>query len=808
MGRLVNINVANLLNGVSQQASQMRRDTQAEEQINAVSSLVDGLYKRPPTVNVAKILNIGEVGDTVRGFVIDRDESEKYYVAISNIEGGTSVADEPVLKIVNLVDPDATITIKNADGDAITDTDLQYLLCNEPYRDLRESVVEDFVFITNKTKEVKYTSSTSSDPNPSSLVFIKNVADGAKYYVDLWTSASGSGTPDYTGTFTATDTSVQNDVAVGLISSLTSEGATTYFTLTHNNGSLMRVRKTNDSDFRIEIRTTLADSGYAFKDVVSSFNILPYEGYVGFKIKIAPDARENTVGYYVEFKPANDSATGFATGQWEETIAGGLNYVLDEDTMPHALINTGVNEFTFRPMTWEDRLVGDDDTNITPSFVGNYINNVFTWKGRLGILSGSNVSLSGVRKYFNFFRTSVLNLLDDDPIDVGLSVNEVMDLNYFISNFNQTILFSDKAQFSLGPNNDIVTPSTIETSTLSKFSNYKNCEPCGLGQSVFFASSNGDYSLVKEMYLVQTGVAQNNNVTEQCPRYIEGEVENMVAIGASNALVIKSSDANVLYLYKFHDTGSTRVQSAWSKFVFNDNVEILDISAIDHKLYMLVKHADGIYIEYISLETDIQDVLLDRLIDNDACTSVTYSEANDLTTVVLPYQLDTGATVSIVNKTTKEIIDCEVASSTTLEIDGDYSAVDFWVGVDYEMQYTMSNVKFKTQTDSGSTVQRYTGRLQLRYLNISLNGVGPVIVDIEPFNRNKFTYDYDSTPFVSGTGYSVIDEDYIDRVLTMRVPIFCNAHELKVTIKNDEPFISKVIGVNYEATLHIKGSSL
>jgi hypothetical protein len=38
MGQLVNINTPNLLNGISQQAEQLRRSTQAVDQINAVSS--------------------------------------------------------------------------------------------------------------------------------------------------------------------------------------------------------------------------------------------------------------------------------------------------------------------------------------------------------------------------------------------------------------------------------------------------------------------------------------------------------------------------------------------------------------------------------------------------------------------------------------------------------------------------------------------------------------------------------------------------------------------------------------------------
>ena len=46
---LIRTSVPNLISGVSQQADSFKLTTQAVEQINAVSSVVDGLIKRPST---------------------------------------------------------------------------------------------------------------------------------------------------------------------------------------------------------------------------------------------------------------------------------------------------------------------------------------------------------------------------------------------------------------------------------------------------------------------------------------------------------------------------------------------------------------------------------------------------------------------------------------------------------------------------------------------------------------------------------------------------------------------------------------
>ena len=45
---LVNHAIPNLVNGISQQSESLRLGSQGESQINGVSSIVEGLSKRPP----------------------------------------------------------------------------------------------------------------------------------------------------------------------------------------------------------------------------------------------------------------------------------------------------------------------------------------------------------------------------------------------------------------------------------------------------------------------------------------------------------------------------------------------------------------------------------------------------------------------------------------------------------------------------------------------------------------------------------------------------------------------------------------
>ena len=45
--------------------------------------------------------------------------------------------------------------------------------------------------------------------------------------------------------------------------------------------------------------------------------------------------------------------------------------------MPHVLLCTGTNTFTFGPNTYAERNVGDDITNAHPTFVGKTIQQAF-----------------------------------------------------------------------------------------------------------------------------------------------------------------------------------------------------------------------------------------------------------------------------------------------------------------------------------------------------------------------------------------------------------------------------------------------
>jgi hypothetical protein len=96
---LINTSVPNLIQGVSQQPDATRFDGQCEEQENALSSVAEGLKKRPNTRHIARLLT-SAISSNAKVHFINRTENERYVA----IHDGT-------LRIFNLdTGVEATIT--------------------------------------------------------------------------------------------------------------------------------------------------------------------------------------------------------------------------------------------------------------------------------------------------------------------------------------------------------------------------------------------------------------------------------------------------------------------------------------------------------------------------------------------------------------------------------------------------------------------------------------------------------------------------------------------------------------------------
>lgn len=178
---LINTSLPNLIQGVSQQPDAIRYDGQCKEQVNALSSVVDGLTKRPNTRHIARLLTADSDSYTATGalpsdtFVhfIDRDDREKYTV----IHDGTK------LRAYNLFDG-TQATIKVGDtvySDGFTVPGDHYVAANNPAASLKALTVADSTFILNRNVPVAPGQTKSAEVDKKGFVYV-NRGDYQKDY--------------------------------------------------------------------------------------------------------------------------------------------------------------------------------------------------------------------------------------------------------------------------------------------------------------------------------------------------------------------------------------------------------------------------------------------------------------------------------------------------------------------------------------------------------------------------------------------------------------------------------------------------
>jgi len=338
---------------------------------------------------------------------------------------------------------------------------------------------------------------------------------------------------------------------------------------------------------------TLAKS---YTDVIDDIEALPTFASNNYLLKVENNEDTDVDDYYIRFNCDDENATTneFGQGKWKESLALGIQYQIDPATMPHQLVKESSTEYRFKPATWSDKAVGDASSDPAPQFIGNPIRDIFFYKSRLGFLAGESVVLSEVDNAFNFWRTSVVNLLDSDRIDITSSVNEITYLNWAIPFANQLVIFSDRAQFLLTQGNQGLTPSTAALSLGSSYENSTLCRPVVNDNSIIFAQEKSGASAVYEMY--PTGSTEISfeakSISEHIPSYISGKITKISASSLASTVVVQTDTGdNTLYMYKYYNQGNQRVQSAWSKYELACNY-IKGGHFISDKFHIIEGHHD------------------------------------------------------------------------------------------------------------------------------------------------------------------------------------------------------------------------
>ena len=715
--------------------------------------------------------------------------------------------------ITTLNDAEAVATTADTACAIATIDPNAYLKDAEP-GDIEFLTLNDYTFVLNKKKTVEMKASPTSHPNvdPHRAQVVIQIAANATDYKVLLTQ--GGSTTTFSHTSSSSGASSDN-IASALQSLIDANAA---YSATQVGGS---VYITSSSAFSVEVRGGIQDSSiYAVTDAISNQSLLPLQSKDGYVVRIVNSEDLDIDDMFVKF--TTDGSQVFGTGNWEETLEPGLKYQFNELTMPHQLVRQADGTFAYSSVNWNDRLVGDDNTNPEPSFVNHTISHIFFYRNRMGFLSGQNVVLSKAGDLFNFWNTSAQTAVNDDPIDISAAGKRPAFLNYVEPTSVGLVLYATNEQFLLSTDSDILAPTSAKVNSLSAYECDANVESVSLGTSQAFISKTPLYTRLFEL----TDVTSEQpplmaDITNVVPEFIPESIDTMVSSPALSVVSMGATGSSTLYQYRFlARSREERLVNCWYKWELTGSLltQFFDSSTF----FTCVSNGSDVYVQsydmtqsseegFLTLSTgEKTDVCLDLFDINPVHT---YDSSADKTRIELPYAEVPGKQLKVVvlggfigdeNVLSSQSVGAVLsptiqtdANGSFVEIDGDFQGRDLIIGYNYDMSLKLPKLYRYTNTN-GQVINDDVSSLILHRIKVKTGLSGPVDYKVSITGLADFT----ETISVTQPNQYQLNSVNMQASSTHVVPVFQRNENLAIEIIGNTPFPVSLLGLDWEGKLN------
>lgn len=467
---------------------------------------------------------------------------------------------------------------------------------------------------------------------------------------------------------------------------------------------------------------------------------------------------------------------------------------------------------------WGEREAGDEKSNPAPTFVNRQITGISFYKNRLVFLSGENAICSQASEVFNFYASSVITILDNDPVDISCGSIRPINLNQALQVSRGLLLFSEDAQYILETTTEAFSPSTAEINLIGGYSLNDRIAPVNTGSSIIFQDEGDKASNIFEM-AVGEGVGANSQVlelTRLVPSYIPAEVRWMKASSTMSTVVIATKqEKDSLYVFRFFNNGNQRAMASWFRWKFIGDVLYAEF---DHDtLYLVLRKADQYVITKASLLTEtsggavqFEGEWLDLRLDCfDYVPTVVYNSAPHKTRIcfkdgfgqfsdkaILTYLSDESA--GLYQELPIQFDNtAPVGQKYYLEIDGDHSEDKFAIGYRYVAEAQLP--AFFVQLGEG--VKDTLNIPQVHRLKINSYNSGPYQVKVESKGRDPFQL---TLPQIFANQYQANDLPIV-RNAQSTVPILAKGTEADVTLIAEGIFPTAFTSIVWEGRYDNKG---
>lgn len=501
-----------------------------------------------------------------------------------------------------------------------------------------------------------------------------------------------------------------------------------------------------------------------------------------------------TLTYAVESTP---STTSLMRGVWEECEAPDQPTAFNNTTMPHVLVHDMINDtWVFRPVEWEQRKVGDDESAPFPSFVNKPITTAFVYRNRIGFVAGDSVSMSAAGDLERFFPQTVQTLTDADPIDMNVAVDDYSDILATVTVQDNLLFWSKKRQYTL------TTPDTLspKTAAILPTTAYACLPDAGLpviGARVYFVDTDNENDQLYE-YTINNTTATKEGIciTAHVPDLIPHENPIIVTASQTSSVIalFSSKTPNTIWLYQFYLSGDQKLQSAWSRQVIDGTVTNMGFR--ESELWVELMHNGQRMIctmDFMvkrSRDTQNYTPSLDFFLD------LSDEEEDEY---ILNFSPRKSNFIVLAKNAKNEYVPLKPSrwklEGNRLTLD---EAMPVYVGEKFERYFEFSEIWSTTSNSNDTQLSLASGRVQLQRWKLNFTATGTFTVEV----RNK-VYD-ETTPYLSQQqfklGSGIIGSPVI-RSGEFVVPCRGRNDEIAVAIRTNDwlpqTFLSANVYLNY-----------
>jgi len=549
--------------------------------------------------------------------------------------------------------------------------------------------------------------------SPTYALNLPGVAASGYYSASVLSNSYNSTTGIYS--ITILNTSYDNDdwgdpfdIPISFSFTITFTAAPTNFKA-EVKGSLLKITREDGGDFEFSSWDSWGNqASIGWKGSVNKITDLPKDfPFADTHVKITGEEQTTFTDYFVKWNGSS----------WEETLDPEENRGVLTN-MPIKLdriaIAAGVATFKFDTIDWSPPRVGNLENNPNPSFAPSEtglkraVQDMFFYKNRLGFASDDSIVLSETANYTNFYISSVVTSLDTDVIDVTVATNQASKI-HFTKPFNNSLyIFTKYAQYEL-VSERAFSPDSVSLVNTSNYPMAIDVEPVVVNDSLYFISTTNNRQQLRQYIKTDNLDIKGVDLNVSTPTYLADPIRTLIVDGVLGYIVC-TTDTNEVYLYNFKEDGTTRIQSAWSKWSLLNGLETaansFEYFGLSSNLLVICKTASDYRYHKLQLDSNV----VNDKVDTSSADNTIIDSYNYTSSVQLP---DYYPKMTDIRSPKHKLL----IKKVTIEGEGAFDAEVY--RKDYDTTYTKShNSSLK---DLDLTVASRVGNVDITILDSSVN---------------------------------------------------------------------------------------